>query len=251
MTNALLLSRRPFLLYSVYMQHTSTPRLSVIMPVFNESYTVRAIVEKVLASALVCQLIIVDDGSTDDTGIVVAELVKQHGSRIVAVAHPQNRGKGAAIRTARCAVAGDVVLIQDADLEYDPRDYQTLLAPILSGEASVVYGSRNLIPGRRGRFFYKTGVRVLTEVSNVLYGTRLTDVNTCYKAFTSDVFRAARLRSDRFEFCVEITAQVAKQGHAIREVPIAYHPRSHQEGKKIKPRDGFTSLWVLIRERFT
>jgi len=224
-------------------------KLSVIMPIFNEKDTLEPIVEKVLKVPLEKEIIMVDDGSTDGT----RDLLEQYRGRedIKIILHSGNRGKGAAIRTAIGHVTGDVVVIQDADLEYDPDDYPSLVRPIVDGETPVVYGSRNLYPGnRRSSFLFYLGGRLLSSITNLLYGQSITDEATCYKAFDAALLKSIPLRCKRFEFCPEITAKVAKRGIRIKEVPIRYAPRSFDQGKKIGLSDGLQAIWTLLKHRF-
>ncbi len=223
-------------------------KLSVIVPVYNERETVREILERVRAVEVEKEIIVIDDGSTDGTRDILREEEGRGDVRVIY--HPQNRGKGAAIRTGLEHATGDVVLIQDADLEYDPRDYPRLLQPILEGRAEVVYGSRF-----RGRcesmlFWHALGNKLLTLATNLIYGAALSDMETCYKVFKAEVIKSIPLRARRFEFEPEVTAKVLKRGYRIHEVPISYSGRKHHEGKKITWRDGFTALWTLIKYRF-
>lgn len=194
------------------------------------------------------EVVVVDDGSTDGTAVVLHEL----GTRVTKVhVSPVNRGKGAAIRQGLTMASGDIVLIQDADLELNPEEYCRLLQPILSGGAAVVYGSRFLRPGSGTNFPRRAANRLLTGVTNLLYGTRLTDMETAYKVFRSEVAQRVRLRSRGFEFEPEITARIVRAGFRITEVPISYCPRTRDEGKKIRWRDGVKSLYCLFKYRFT
>ena len=196
------------------------------------------------------EVVVVDDGSGDGTREVLARLARELPIR--ALFHEQNRGKGAAIRTALAEAHGEVVVVQDADLEYDPEDYPRLLQPILEGRTNVVYGSRYLDHKNPLPFtHFKVAVLLLNAMANLLYGTRLTDEATCYKMFRASLLRSLPLRCERFEFCPEVTARVAKRGEKILEVPIRYHYRTRAQGKKIGWRDGFEAIWTLLRYRFT
>ncbi len=232
--------------------------LSIIIPVYNEAETLRRLVELVRsvdlsALGLTKELVLVDDCSTDGTRAVLEELAQDEGT--VARYHPRNRGKGAAIRTGLAAVSGDIVLIQDADLEYDPHDYPSLVAPIVEGRAAVVYGSR--VKGERvfgtKRHSYVSfylGGRLLSVLTNALYGTAISDEPTCYKVFRADVLEAiGPLECEGFEFCPEVTAKVALAGYAIHEVPIHYYPRTKDQGKKIRWRDGAVAIGTLLKYR--
>jgi len=236
--------------------------VSILIPAFNEAATLEAIVARVVEARLdvedrlAKEIVIVDDGSADGTAGAIVRIVERFRGRdcsILTAAHARNRGKGAALKTAIGVATGDIVIVQDADLEYDPADYQALLTPIVDGSARVVYGTRwpNLHRQRRlpGHWRFLAGSWLVTRVANLLYGARLTDVPTGYKVFTADVIRAMRLRSEGFEICCELTAKARKAGHAIPEVPIAYTPRSVAEGKKIGAMDGLRALVTLIRER--
>lgn len=226
--------------------------LSVIVPVFNERVTVRKLLDRVVAVPIRKEIIIVDDGSTDGTTAVVRDIVAglpdDPMNRVRAVFHSQNAGKGAAIRTGIAQVSGDIVLIQDADLEYDPDEYPKLIEPILSGDADVVYGSRFLGGPRRVLFFRHTvGNRLLTFLSNLCTDLNLTDMETCYKVFRTDVLRRLYLTSDRFGIEPEITAKLARLRCRIYEVPISYHGREYWEGKKIGWRDGLAAIWTIFK----
>jgi glycosyltransferase involved in cell wall biosynthesis len=194
------------------------------------------------------EIVIVDDGSDDGTRAVLAQLAD---STVHVILHDHNRGKGAAIRTGLAQVTGDLVLIQDADLEYSPEDWPKLLAPIFSGRARVVYGSRFTGERRNMLFLHWVGNRFLSLVTNVLYNTTLSDMETCYKLFDRELIRDIRLRSDRFDFEPEITAKLLRRGVRIYEVPISYTGREFDEGKKITWRDGLVALWTLVKYRFT
>jgi glycosyltransferase involved in cell wall biosynthesis len=220
-------------------------KLSVLIPVFNEVHTISAILQRVTAAPvdLEKEIIVVDDGSTDGT----REILKSYAD-ITVIFHNQNAGKGAALRTGLEYVTGDIVVIQDADLEYNPSDYPALLDPILQGDADAAYGSRFLGGPHRVLFFWHyVANRFLTLVSNMLSDLNLTDMETGYKAFRVEVLKAIHLQSDRFGFEPEITAKVARQGCRLYEVPISYHGRDYTAGKKITWRDGLAALWHIIK----
>ncbi len=228
-----------------------SPTLSIIVPVFNEAKTLLALLDKVQAvklRGLKKQILVVDDGSADGTRDVLKKLRK---SSIEIYFHEKNRGKGAAIRTAIPHTKGDYVVVQDADLEYDPADYEKLLGPLLEGKADVVYGSRFMGTHQAFVFSHYLGNIFLSFVTTLLYGTVLTDMETCYKVFKGDILRGLTLRSNRFEFEPEVTAKILKKNFKIYEMPISYHGRGFSEGKKITWRDGITALWCLIRYRIS
>ncbi len=227
-------------------------KLSVVIPVFNEEPTVETLIRRVLAVDLPKEVIVVDDASTDQTPAILKQLSEDPGmaGTVVFLRHSRNRGKGAAIRTALERVQGNVVIIQDADLEYDPREFPRLLEPILDGRADVVYGSRFLGgPHRVLYFWHYLGNKALTLLSNILTNLNLSDMETCYKAFRTEVLKGVTIRSNRFEFEPEITIKIARQGYRIYETPISYSGRSYAEGKKIGWKDGVRTLWALIRFR--
>ncbi len=223
--------------------------LSVIVPVFNERNTIAEIIRRMRAVALPIdrEIVVVDDGSTDGTREVLSQL---GDSTLRVILHQRNQGKGAAVRTGLESVSGDLVLIQDADLEYDPEDWPRLLAPVLKGRATVVYGSRFTGERRNMLPLHWLGNRLLSLVTNVLYGSTLSDMETCYKLFDRALLDGLSVHSDRFEFEPEITAKVLRAGVRIYEVPISYAGRELSEGKKITWRDGFSALWTLIKYRF-
>jgi glycosyltransferase involved in cell wall biosynthesis len=223
--------------------------VSVLMPVYNERATILAIVERVLAVPIEKELIVVDDGSTDGTREIIRDRIEGlPGVRVVY--HEKNRGKGAAVRTAQALVTGEIAIIQDADLEYDPADYAKLIEPIAARHADVVYGSRFLGSHRAFLFWHMVGNKMLTLLTNLFYNTILTDMETCYKAFRAEIFKDIRIRSDRFEFEPEITAKVFKRGCKVFEVPIVYDGRDYRDGKKITWKDAFGAVWTIVKYRF-
>jgi glycosyltransferase involved in cell wall biosynthesis len=223
-------------------------KLSVIIPVYNEEATIQEILTQVRSVGLAYEIIVVDDGSTDRTRELLKAEENQSGT--VVIYHDRNQGKGAAVRTGFDRATGDILLIQDADLEYDPRDYPVLLRPIEEGRVKVVYGSRFLGPRKAMLFWHMLGNKALTLLTNILYNTILSDMETCYKVFKADAIKGIPLRSRRFEFEPEITAKVLKRGHRIFEVPISYYGREYNEGKKITWREGPKAVWTLIKYRF-
>jgi glycosyltransferase involved in cell wall biosynthesis len=223
-------------------------KLSVVMPVYNERTTLRQVVERVLAVPLELELICVDDGSSDGSRELLGQLQSEH-PQIRALFQPRNMGKGAALRRGIQEATGDFVIIQDADLEYDPAEYSILLEPLMHGRADVVYGSR-FLGGRPHRvlyFWHSVGNWILTLLSNALTNINLTDMETCYKAFRREVVQSIPLEEDRFGFEPEITVKVAKRRFAIYEVGISYWGRTYEEGKKIGWRDGLIALWCLLK----
>ena len=227
-------------------------RLSVLMPVFNERDTVCELLDRVRAAALpdglAREVVIVDDGSTDGTRELLEAYAGEHPDGVTLHLHTQNRGKGAAIATAIQQATGDILLIQDADLEYDPSEYGKLLRPILDGLADVVIGSRFLGgPHRVLYFWHYVGNRMLTTLSNVLTNLNLTDMECCYKVFRADVLRRLSLRSERFGIEPELVARVAQLGCRIYEVPVSYHGRDYAHGKKITWKDGLAAVWHILR----
>ena len=225
------------------------PLLSVVMPVFNEEDTIEEIIRRVLAVKMRIELIVVDDVSTDGTPAILDRLHKELG--FVLLKQPRNSGKGSALRRGFAAVTGDMMIIQDADLEYSPEEYALLTPLITSGRADVVYGSRFLGTHRVFLLTHYLGNRLITFVTNVLYNTMLTDMETCYKLMRVDVLRSMDLKSNGFGIEPEITAKVFKRGCKVYEVPISYDGRGYEEGKKITWRDGVVALWVLLKYRFT
>ncbi|MBU2054863.1 MAG: glycosyltransferase family 2 protein [Proteobacteria bacterium] len=226
--------------------------LSVVMPVYNERETVPRIIAKVLALHFVKEVIVVDDGSTDGTRELLRE--SAFDSRVRVFFHEKNRGKGAALRTGFGHATGEIVTVQDADLEYDPEEFAELIKPIREGVADVVYGSR-LSGGKPQRvhlFWHKLGNNFLTFLTNLLYNTTLTDMETCYKMFRREVIETIRIASDDFSVEPELTAKIFKNKRwRVYELPISYYGRSYAEGKKITWKHGFSALWTLLKYRFT
>jgi glycosyltransferase involved in cell wall biosynthesis len=225
-------------------------KLSVLMPVYNEASTLETIVPKVLGAPveLELELICVDDGSTDGSRKILAALAEKD-SRVKVVEQPRNMGKGRAVRTAIDHASGDVAVVQDADLEYDPADYPRILGPLLSDKADAVFGSRFAASEERRvlYFWHSLGNRVLTTMSNMFTDLNLTDMETCYKAVRLDLLKQLRLTSDRFGFEPEVTARLAASGARIYEVPISYHGRTYDEGKHITWRDGVQAIWLILK----
>lgn len=223
--------------------------LTVLIPIYNEVNTIREIMKRVHATQLADEIILVDDGSVDGTRAILQALDGKDGVRVIL--HEHNQGKGAAVRTGIKAATGDILLIQDADLEYDPRDYPKLLQPIEEGLAEVVYGSRFLgAPHRVAMFWHMLANKLLTLMTNILYDTILTDMETGYKVFKRQVIVDIPLHAKRFEFEPEFTAKILKRGVRIFEVPISFNPRDYAEGKKIGISDAFEAVWALVKYRF-
>ena len=232
------------------------PKLSILMPAYNEEATIAEIIKKIDAVDLrrigvSRELIIVDDGSRDKTIDIIKKLQKKY-KYIKFIQHKRNKGKGGAIKTAIRHSTGHILIVQDADLEYDPQDYFKCILPILRGKAKVVYGSRRLEKRNKqysGLSFYIGGIGI-TFIFNLLFLTRLTDEPTCYKTFRADVIKRIRIRGNRFDWEPEVTAKIVKRRIRIREVPIRYYPRSCDEGKKINWKDGIDAIWTMLKYRF-
>jgi len=223
-------------------------KLTVVIPVYNEKNTIGMIVERVEAVPIEKEIILVDDYSTDGTRDILQQL-QSEGIRVLY--HERNMGKGAALRTGFHHASGDFVIVQDADLEYDPQEYPRLLEPILQGQADVVYGSRFSGQNRNMMSLHRLGNQFLTFVTNLLYRTSITDMETCYKLFRTPLVKSIKIECNRFNFEPEITAKILRRKLRIVEIPISYSGRTSSEGKKITWRDGFAALWALFKYRFT
>lgn len=223
-------------------------KLTIVIPCYNEEKTIASIVAKVRGSKIANkEIIIVDDKSTDGTRSILESVIKPLVSKILY--HEKNCGKGAALRTGFAAATGDVVIVQDADLEYDPEEYQQIVEPIFNGETDVVFGSRFLHGKAKGYLGNRLANRGLTFLSNMFTGLHLTDMETCYKAFRSEIIQQIKIKENRFGFDPEITAKVAKLKCRVMEVPISYNPRTAEEGKKIGLKDGFRTLYCILKYR--
>lgn len=224
-------------------------KLSVIIPIYNEARTIREIIHRVQSTGLADEILVIDDGSTDGSREILASLISE--GNVGVYYHERNQGKGKAVRTGIEHATGDLIIIQDADLEYDPREYPNLLRPIQEGIADVVYGSRFLGAGRRPALFWNmVANKILTLVTNILYNNILTDMETGYKLFRRGLVQNMKLHAHGFEFEPEFTAKILKSKARVYEVPITFNPRDYSEGKKIKMRDAFIAMWTLIKYRF-
>ena len=224
-------------------------KVSVIVPVYNEAHTIKEILRRVEAEEVASEILIIDDGSSDGTREILRTLGDEEHIRVFL--HDKNRGKGAAVRTGIQNANGEVILIQDADLEYDPRDYPALLQPIEEGIADVVYGSRFLGgPRRTAMFWHMVANKLLTFMTNLLYNTILSDMETGYKVFKREIVEGMNIRANKFDFEPEFTAKVLKRKARLYEVPISFNPRDYDEGKKIGITDAFQAVWALIKYRF-
>lgn len=224
-------------------------RVSVIIPARNEAATLGQVLRRVLASPVVDEVIVVDDGSHDGTAAIAQGFAQRHPDTVRFHRHRHPAGKGAAIRTGLVRATGDLILVQDADLEYDPSDYPALLAPFADPAVAAVYGSRNLRRNPRSSHVFYWGGRFLSLLTNLIYRSRLTDESTGYKIVRAELLRDLQLTEDGFGFCPELTGRLLRQRRRIHEVPISYRPRSRAEGKKIRWTDGLRAVWVLLRER--
>lgn len=224
-------------------------KLSVVVPVYNEEKTIAEILRRVQKVGLADEIIVVDDGSSDGTAAIIKKLSSDKGIKFIA--HPKNLGKGAAVRTGIEAATGEMILVQDADLEYYPEDYPALIKPIENGSADAVYGSRFMGgPRRTTMFWHMVANKMLTFLTNILYNNILTDMETGYKLFRREILQDIKIRSNSFDFEPEITAKLLKRRARIFEVPITFNPRDYSEGKKIGLKDAFQALWALIKYRF-
>lgn len=225
--------------------------LTILIPVYNEENTIAKLLKRVYKSRVTGyrkQVIVVDDCSTDQTPKILKKLRKKYGFKLLK--HPKNRGKGAAIKTGLTKTSGNLVLTQDADLEYNPADYPALLKAYNAKKSPVVYGSRNMGTTKRGYLLTHLTGRALSFVFNLFYRSNITDINTGFKLIRADILKACDLKVDGFDFCHEVTAKILRMRYHVREVPITYNPRSWKEGKKVRPKDAFLDLWTTIKYRF-
>jgi len=226
-------------------------KLSIIIPVFNEESTIEEIIEQVKNVPVFNyekEIIVVNDGSNDKTGEILENIKEKYD--LIILRHNKNMGKGKAIRTGLKAVTGSAVIIQDADLEYNPQDWTSLLKELNNSNIGAVYGSRNINSKKRGYFHYVLGVKFLTFINNFLFKTKLTDIYTCYKLFPTHLIKSIKLNSNGFEVEAEMTAKILKKGLLIKEVPISYNPRKFKQGKKIRFKDGLIGIWTIVKYRF-
>ena len=243
------------------------PKLSVLIPIYNEKNTLRELMRRVQEAPIDKEIVLIDDFSTDGSREIIRKEIEGSAPNIKAVYHEKNRGKGSAIRSGLKQAVGDIVIIQDADLEYDPKDFTAMCRPFDEQGAKVVYGARfkdysaghflklwleNLFGAKHEikRFHHFFGIKLLNVLANILYGAGITDEATCYKAFRREVLNAIPLNCTGFEFCPEVTAKIRKAGYRIVEVPISYHPRTRETGKKLNWRHGLEAIWTLIKYRF-
>lgn len=222
------------------------PTLSVIMPVFNEEKTVAHVLKKLHEVSFVKEIIVINDGSTDQT----EKIIKRLRLAKVQYFYKKNGGKGSAVKLGITKATKDYILFQDADLEYDPEDIPALVEPIIKGKAEIIYGSRFLGPHLNLLFWHRVGNSFLNFLVNILYNTTLSDMETCYKLIPTELLKSLKIQSQEFDMEPEITCKLLRRGHAIYEVPISYVGRTHAQGKKITWRDGFAAVWVIVRERF-
>lgn len=224
--------------------------LTVIIPVYNEENTLKEIITRVLNTGIVNEIICINDGSTDRSGILLNEFQKYEGVKIKVLNHEINKGKGESVKSALKEAESEITVIQDADLEYDPAQFKNMLKLFENRDVYVVYGSRNLLKNpKSSQAFYWGGI-LLSKLTNLLYGSEITDESTCYKMFRTNLLRELNLQCSGFDFCPEVTSKILKRKIVIHEVPINYTPRKHSEGKKIKWQDGLKAIWTLIKFRF-